>query len=112
MKFRAAPEFDFDEWAELFRTDPQAFEARRKALIAIELAKGGAIAGPTARLLEALEARSAGADPAERMRLAAEAMLASSQALNARLVALSDELKKVAATGAPRAARPAPDGNA
>ncbi|MFN3595269.1 MAG: DUF3135 domain-containing protein [Thiobacillaceae bacterium] len=27
------PDFDFDTWAELARSDPEAFESRRKALI-------------------------------------------------------------------------------
>jgi hypothetical protein len=30
-------DFDFDEWAEPYRRDPAQFEARRQAMMAIEL---------------------------------------------------------------------------
>jgi hypothetical protein len=33
IKFNAAPEFDFDEWSTLHQRDPEAFEARRRALL-------------------------------------------------------------------------------
>ncbi|MGE0311970.1 MAG: hypothetical protein AB7P21_10175 [Lautropia sp.] len=92
MKLQAAPEFDFDEWAALYRTDPAAFEARRKAVLSIELAKGGPLAAPAAARLADLEARSAGATPAQRMTLAAQAMLESSRELQAHLETLARDL--------------------
>ena len=59
IKFNAAPAFDFDEWATLYQRDPEAFEARRKAMLAIEIAKGGVHAEAGKQLVEKLEAQLA-----------------------------------------------------
>ena len=101
MQLRAAPAFDFDEWAELYRTDPAAFEARRKALLSIEIAKGGPIAAPAAAVLAALEDKSADASPMERMTYAAKAMLDSSRMLQAQLQRLAREVEVVARPSTP-----------
>ncbi len=50
-------DFDFDEWADLYRQDPQAFEARRQAMLALEIAKHRAHAGPARQMLDAMQAR-------------------------------------------------------
>jgi hypothetical protein len=44
-------EFDFDEWAELYQSDPYAFEARRKATLLIEAARSGPAARETVAML-------------------------------------------------------------
>jgi hypothetical protein len=93
IKFNAAPAFDFDEWATLHQRDPEAFEARRRALLAIELAKGGDKAGAAREMLDRLEARLDGQPPAERARLALLAMAESARAMTDRLGELSDQVR-------------------
>ncbi|HMS80782.1 MAG TPA: DUF3135 domain-containing protein [Burkholderiaceae bacterium] len=102
IQFNAAPDFDFDEWAELHRRDPEAFEARRRALLAIELAKGGDRAGPARELLGRLEAQLEGKPDLERARLSMLAMAESAKAMTAQLGALSDQLREHAALQAKR----------
>lgn len=70
-------DFDFDDWADLYKRDPQAFEARRQAVLAIELAKGGAAAIPARQVLRQLEADLEGCTSEERMLKSFEAMAAS-----------------------------------
>ena len=60
IKFNAAPKFDFDEWATLYQRDPAAFEARRKALLAIEIARGGRHASAAKAMIERLAMRRLG----------------------------------------------------
>ena len=97
IKFNAAPGFDFDEWAALHRTDPEAFEARRRALLAIEIARGGEHAGDAKRMLERLEAQMEGKSPDERARLSLVAMAASAKAMTERLGELSATIRDYAA---------------
>jgi hypothetical protein len=97
IRFNAAPEFDFDEWAALHRRDPQAFEARRRALLAIELAKGGERAGPAREALDRLDAQLDGRPDAERARLALDAMAESARRMTEQLEALSAQLRERAA---------------
>ncbi len=70
-------DFDFDDWAELYKRDPQAFEARRQAVLAIELAKGGAAAIPVRQVLRQLDADLEGCSDQERILKSFEAMAAS-----------------------------------
>lgn len=44
-------QFNFDEWAELYRSDPFAFEARRKATLMIEAARSGPAAREAVAML-------------------------------------------------------------
>lgn len=97
IKFNAAPEFDFDEWATLHQRDPEAFEARRRALLAIELAKGGDKAGPARELLERLEGQLEGKSAAERARLSMLAMAESARQMTERLGELSARVQEHAA---------------
>ena len=60
-------DFDFNEWADLFRADPQAFEARRQAVIALELARNHEHAGPARHMLAQLEQRLSTCSEAERL---------------------------------------------
>ena len=97
IRFNAAPEFDFDEWVALHRRDPQAFEARRRALLAIELAKGGERAAPAREMLERLEAQLEGKPDGERARLSLLAMVASARQMSERLGELSERMREHAA---------------
>lgn len=97
IKFNAAPEFDFDEWAELHRRDPDAFEARRRALLAIEIARGGSHAAEAKAMVERLEAQLDGKSPDERARLALLAMVASARQMTDKLDDLSQSLRDRAA---------------
>ncbi len=100
IRFNAAPEFDFDEWVALHRRDPEAFEARRRALLAIELARGGERAGPAREMLERLEAQLEGKSDAERARLSLLAMVASARQMTERLGELSERVREHAASRA------------
>lgn len=60
-------DFDFDEWADLYRRDPQAFEARRQAVIALELASHRDLAGPARETLRRLDAQLQGCSDEERL---------------------------------------------
>jgi hypothetical protein len=97
VKFNAAPAFDFDEWAALYRSDPAAFEARRRALLSIEIARSGEHAGLGKAVLERLEASLEGADDAQRLRLSMQAMADAARQLTEGLESLSTELREHAA---------------
>ncbi|MEI7447206.1 MAG: DUF3135 domain-containing protein [Burkholderiales bacterium] len=94
IKFNAAPEFDFDEWATLAQRDPEAFEARRRALLAIEVARGGEHAAAAKAMLERLESQLDGKAPEERARLSMLAMAASAKQMTDRLGELSARLRE------------------
>ena len=93
IKFNAAPKFDFDEWATLYQRDPAAFEARRKALLAIEIARGGRHASAAKAMIERLDSQLEGKSDAERARLSLLAMVASAKQMTDRLTELSEQLK-------------------
>ena len=74
--------FDFDEWAELYRCDPAAFEARRQAVLMLELSRGEPRQRDAARAAMARYERAAnGLDGAARTALAAGFMHDSSAEL-------------------------------
>jgi len=107
IKFSAAPEFDFDEWATLYERDPAAFEARRRALLAIELARGGRHAAPARAMLQRLEAQLEGKSDADRARLSLLAMVASAKQMSDRLGELSRQLEaRQALSPLPRGPQP------
>ena len=90
---RKTPQFDFDEWAKLAQQDPAAFEARRKAMLALELAKGTPAQAATARAaLERFERDYDGADSTQRMMGAGHVMLESMNALADQMQALGSAL--------------------
>jgi len=93
IKFNAAPKFDFDEWATLYQRDPAAFEARRKALLAIEIARGGRHANAAKAMIERLDSQLEGKSDAERARLSLLAMVASAKQMTDRLTELSEQMK-------------------
>ena len=78
--------FDFDEWADLHRRDPAAFEARRQALLMVELARGEPCQRDAARAaLARYERAASGMDGEGRARLSAEFMRDSLSALQRQL---------------------------
>jgi len=89
IQFNAAPAFDFDEWAALYRQDPDAFEARRKALLTIEVARSGRHAPQARAMLERLEQQLEGKSDADRIKLSMLAMQAAATRLVDELQALS-----------------------
>lgn len=78
--------FDFDDWSALHRRDPRAFEARRQALLAIELAR---IDGPgrvaAGRALARYEEAAKGLPASERIALSLALMSESVGALGTAL---------------------------
>jgi hypothetical protein len=94
IRFNAAPEFDFDEWSALYRRDPDAFEARRRALLAIEVARGGDKAEAARAMMERLEAQLEGRSDAERVRISLLAMVASAKQMSDRLEELSRRMQE------------------
>jgi hypothetical protein len=97
IKFNAAPDFDFDEWSTLYKLDPKAFDARRKALLSIELARGGVKADMARNTLERLEARMEGRSEFERAQIALAAMVEAAQEMSEQLGALALPLARNAA---------------
>lgn len=88
--------FDFDGWARLYRRDPVAFEARRQALLGLELARGDEGQRERGRAaLARYERLAAGRDGAARMRIASLCMAESVAELGRRL----GELEKAAPGG-------------
>lgn len=97
IQFNAAPAFDFDEWAALYRDDPHAFEARRRALLAIEIARGGEHAPAAKLMVDRLEAKLEGCSDAERLQRSLRAMAGSVSELTARWQTLTERLADHAA---------------
>lgn len=85
-------QFDFDEWAELYRRDPEAFEARRKAMLAIELAKAGPLAEVARDTLRQLDAELEGKTDFERIETSLVWMVASMKQLAGRMDQLGGSL--------------------
>jgi hypothetical protein len=74
----------------LYRTDPSAFEARRQAVLAIELAKAAPGPARMARgTLQRLEERLEGQSDAERLRTSMLYMAASMRLLGNRMTDLA-----------------------
>ncbi|MCL4744661.1 MAG: DUF3135 domain-containing protein [Burkholderiaceae bacterium] len=85
--------FDFDDWAELYRTDPAAFEARRLTVLALELAGADpGTAEPARAALRRLEAQLEGKSDEERIRTSMIWMVASMRLLSARMRDLGDQI--------------------
>lgn len=86
--------FDFDDWAELYRCDPAAFEARRQTVLALELAKvSPSIAEPARAMLRRLETQLAGKGDAERIQTSMLWMAASMRQLTSRMQDLSTTVR-------------------
>ncbi|MGD9944194.1 MAG: DUF3135 domain-containing protein [Burkholderiaceae bacterium] len=98
-------QFDFDEWSTLYQRDPAAFEARRQAVLALELAKAGAKAEPARALLRRLEQQLEGKNDQERIATSMDWMLSSMRQLNGKLRELGATLAQVEAAQTAAAAR-------
>lgn len=88
-------EFDFDDWAELYRRDPSAFEARRQTVLALEIAKAGAVAAPARQSLRRLDQHLEGKSDGERMRQSMLWMVASMRQLSEKLARLGDAVDEL-----------------
>ena len=91
MQERSSDTFDFDDWAALYRRDPDAFEARRRAVLGLELARADERRREVGRrALACFDAAATGLPPAERAALAATMMRTSLVELGERLEALRE----------------------
>lgn len=88
-------EFEFDDWAELYQRDPAAFEARRQAVLALEIAKAGAVAAPARQSLRRLDQHLEGKSDEERMRQSMVWMVASMRQLSEKLSRLGDAVDEL-----------------
>lgn len=88
-------EFDFDDWAELYRRDPAAFEARRQAVLALEIAKAGPVAAPARHSLRKLDQLLEGKSDEERVRQSMIWMVASMRQLSEKLTHLGDAVDEM-----------------
>jgi choline dehydrogenase-like flavoprotein len=109
IRFNAAPAFDFDEWVALHAADPAAFEARRDALRAIEIARGGPLAGSVRAALDGLEAALTDRDAPARAAAARQAAAESAREMSAALEALSRVARHAAGGASAPPAAPGAD---
>lgn len=86
-------EFNFDEWADLYRTDPEAFEARRQAMFAMQLARAPIHQAESARaLLREFDRRAEGQSDRQRLETATMMAVESMNELTTRLQTLRRSL--------------------
>jgi hypothetical protein len=88
-------EFDFDDWADLYRRDPAAFEARRQAVLALEIAKAGPAAAPARQSLRRLDKLLEGKSDEERVRQSLVWMVASMRQLSEKLTRLGEAVDEM-----------------
>jgi hypothetical protein len=99
MGFSQVPDFGFDDWKNLYETNPVAFESRRQAVLAIELSKVGPRGARARVCLSKLEQAMKGKTGAERAELSMLWMAESAMQLKEQLDALQpllDSLKPYA----------------
>lgn len=107
IRFNAAPAFNFDEWAALYQRDPQAFEARRKAVLAIEVARSGRHAKQARELVDRLDLALEGKSEVERMNLSMLAMATAASQLAQGLQNLVQAIDQHTASSADPTDQPA-----
>jgi hypothetical protein len=93
QKAHGAREFTFDDWQRLYKSDPEAFEARRRAVLGIELAKIGPKGARARVCLSNLEAHLEGKSGDERARISMLWMAESALQLQEKLNKLTQSLK-------------------
>jgi hypothetical protein len=98
-------EFQFDDWAALYKTDKRAFEARRHMILALELAKATHISLETKQNLGRLAASLDDKSDQERLELSTRWMINSAEQLLMQLEALALKLGDAVAAG-PTIAQP------
>ncbi len=82
-------DFNFDDWADLYREDPVAFEARRQAVLAMTLAKAPLEqAEPVRNLLREYDRRVEGLSDRQRIETATMMAVESMNELAERLQTL------------------------
>ncbi|MFK7996496.1 MAG: DUF3135 domain-containing protein [Granulosicoccus sp.] len=86
-------QFDFYDWAGLYQENPQEFEAKRSAMLMIELTRGSAKQCAAGRaLLESFDKQVQGCDPQERLQVAMSMMAESARQLGTELSILKNAL--------------------
>jgi hypothetical protein len=93
QKAQGAHIFNFDDWQRLYQTDPEAFEARRQAVLGIELAKIGPKGARARVCLSNLEAQLEGKSGDERARISMLWMAESALQLQEKLIRLTQGFK-------------------
>lgn len=89
MTDHSASQFDFDDWAELYKDNPQEFEIRRSAALMFEVARGSSKQRTDAyAMLESFERRAEGCDTQQRLKLSASMMTDSLGELSTELMML------------------------
>jgi len=89
-------EFDFYDWAGLYKENPEEFEARRTALLMIEASRGTPAQAAACRaMLDAYEKRVAGCEPQKRLQVAASMMAESVSQLGIELKVLKHSLEQL-----------------
>lgn len=87
-------DFDFDEWAELYKTDPIGFERRRTELLANEITKAPVESRNTLRVIQMeCDVIRNMHDPLVAAQLISEMMIARLATLGEHLTRLQDTLK-------------------
>jgi hypothetical protein len=81
--------FHFDDWAQLYKTDKRAFEARKQMIIALQLAKATHISAETRQNLSTLTSSLDGKSDQERLELSLKWMINSAEQLHLHLQALA-----------------------
>ena len=96
MADNSTAQFDFYDWAGLYQENPQEFEARRSAVLMIELMRGSAEQCASGRkLLDAYEKRVQGCDSQQRLHVAAQMMAESADQLKTELMVLKQALQDI-----------------
>lgn len=95
---RGTEEFDFDAWAALYRADPDAFDARRRAVLALEMAKAGPAAQSAREALKRLDAQLEGKSDGERIQTSMAWMVASMRQLGDKM----EQLQRAMSAAAPK----------
>lgn len=96
MKKQSSTEFDFEDWAGLYLENPEEFEARRKAVLMIEMTCGTASQSDASRtLLDSYEKRVKGLDAQQRMQVSATMLVDSLQQLQTEMMVLKHTLEDV-----------------
>lgn len=95
MTDKAMDNFDFNDWAGLYLENPEEFEARRKAALYLEMAKGTpeqCAAGSA--MLDAYEKRVKGQCVQKRLQVSASMLMDSLQQLQTELMLLKHTVEQ------------------
>jgi hypothetical protein len=94
MADKTTADFDFDDWAGLYIENPEEFEARRKAVLYLAMARGTPDQSAAGRvLLESYEKQVKGQDVQTRLKIASSFMMDSLQQLQSELMLLQHTIE-------------------